>query len=68
MPKLVYKIRSSTDSEITIIYSRFKGWSVRSEIPGQLVVKQGGQLVVKWGGQLTVKYTSLPVHAANPAP
>jgi hypothetical protein len=55
-PRIINQ-RWSVDSEITIIYSLFKGWSVRCEMPGQLAVKQGGQLVVKWGGQLIVKYT-----------
>ena len=32
-------------------------WSVGSETPGQLTVKQGGQFRVKRGGQLGVKYS-----------
>lgn len=33
------------------------GGSVRSEMPGQLPLKQGGQFVVKQVGQLGVKYS-----------
>ena len=32
-------------------------WSVGSETPGQLPLKQGGQFRVKRGGQLGVKYS-----------